>query len=202
MSSPDDAWVILNSSAETNVPEYYVSLPEEFQNGIDYATLEAVNAKGEKYSPEISGLYSDYIVIYLAADRYEVVNAVTGEPIFVYDLSAGGDESKKYWFARIAGLHPLNYVATDGITPTNEFNDNTLFGKLIPFSLITFVDIETMEYHDTYEYGLTALYIKNIKFTDPDGPFTLVYASPSFSEQGDGGMITVLIYKVNHNYMQ
>ena len=202
MSSPDDAWVILNSSAETNVPEYYVSLPEEFQKGIDYTTLEAVNAKGEKYSPEISGLYSDYIVIYLAADRYEVVNAVTGEPIFVYDLSAGGDESKKYWFARIAGLHPSNYVATDGITPTNEFNDNTLFGKLIPFSLATFIDIETMEYRDTYEYGLTALFMKDIKFTDPDGPFTLVYASPSFSEQGDGGMITVLIYKVNHNYMQ
>ena len=56
MSSPDDAWVILNSSAETNVPEYYVSLPEEFQKGIDYTTLEAVNEKGEKYSPEITGL--------------------------------------------------------------------------------------------------------------------------------------------------
>ena len=43
------------------------------------------------------------------------------------------------------------------------------------------------------------LYIKDIKLQDPDGPFNLVYASPSFSDES-GRMITILIYQVNHDY--
>jgi len=202
MSTPDDAWVILNTSAETNIPENWITIPEKYQNGLENLPGGSINAEGEEFFVDISGLYSDYIVIFLAADRYEVVNNVTGEPISVYDLSVGGDESKKYWFARISGLNPLEYVHNDGITPTQKFQQNTLLGQLIPFSLLTYVDIESMDYRDRYEYGLAALYIKDIRFIDPDGPFTLVYASPDFSETGTGSMITVLIYKVNHNYVQ
>ena len=87
-------------------------------------------------------------------------------------------------------------------TPTNYFEHNTLFGKLIPFSVITYVDLATLEYSDTYSHGLTPLFVKNLKFTDPDGPFTLEYASPSFHETGNGSMLAVLIYKINHNFMQ
>ena len=59
-----------------------------------------------------------------------------------------------------------------------------------------------MNYYENYRHGLTPLYIKDITLTDPDGPFTLEYASPSFHEQGDGSMLAVLIYKINHNYSQ
>ena len=59
-----------------------------------------------------------------------------------------------------------------------------------------------MEQYFSYRNGLTALYVKDIKFQDPDGPFMLVYASPSFSETDGGGALqTVLIYKVNHDFM-
>ena len=59
-----------------------------------------------KHLSRLQGLDSDYILIYLAAERYAVQNAVTGEDVFVYDLSGGGDESKKYWFARYRGIRP------------------------------------------------------------------------------------------------
>ena len=73
---------------------------------------------------------------------------------------------------------------------------------MIPFSVVTYVDIDTQQYYGSYTHGLTPLYIKDLKFTDPDGPFTLEYASPSFHETGDGTMLAVLIYKINHNFMQ
>ena len=73
---------------------------------------------------------------------------------------------------------------------------------MIPFTIATYVDIDTQQYYESYGDGLTPLYIKDIKFTDPDGPFTLAYASPSFHETGNGSMLAVLIYKINHNFMQ
>jgi len=214
MSPSDDAWVILNTNVLTNVPEHYVTMPEMYQNGawkdlpprINPVYDADVTKEGENvdvdYHIPITGLYSDYILIYLAAERYAVQNTATGEEVFVYDLSGGGDESKKYWFANIAGLDPAQYVVTDGITPTQNFTDNTLLGELIPFSVVTYVDIDTQEYYGSYTHGLTPLYIKDLKFTDPDGPFTLEYASPSFHETGNGSMLAVLIYKINHNFMQ
>jgi|TARA_B100001750_G_scaffold163978_1_gene132657 dolichyl-diphosphooligosaccharide--protein glycosyltransferase len=209
LSSPDDAWIILNTDHTTNVIENFVTVPPLYKDTktiSDHFLLQGfeapLNAKGEKYHPPVTGLYSDYILIFLAAERYWVMNSVTGEELTLYDLSGGGDESKKYWYARIAGVDPAEYVVTDGITPTQEFVDNTLFGKLIPFTIVTYVDIDTMNYYENYRHGLTPLYIKDITLTDPDGPFTLEYASPSFHEQGDGSMLAVLIYKINHNYSQ
>ena len=58
-----------------------------------------------------------------------------------------------------------------------------------------------MEQYPSYRNGLTAMYVKDIKFQDPNGPFMLVYASPSFSETDAGVLQTVLIYKVNHDFM-
>ena len=61
-----------------------------------------------------------------------------------------------------------------------------------------------MEQYDSYKPGSSALYMKNIKLLDPDGPFTLVYASPSFSDktQGHGILSTILIYKINHDFLK
>ena len=59
-----------------------------------------------------------------------------------------------------------------------------------------------MEQYPSYRNGLTAMYVKDIKFQDPNGPFMLVYASPSFSEIDSGSFHTVLIYIVNHDFME
>ena len=210
MSPSDDAWVILNTDHLTNIPEHYVVVPEEYKDGVEHLPQEFLEPNPEKANygeivketfVDITGLESDYILIYLAAQRYTVVNQLTGDEVYLYDLSYGGDESKKYWFANIAGLNPAEYVASDGITPSQKF-DNTLLGKLIPFTVVVYIDIDTLEYYNTYKPGLTTLYVKDIKFTDPDGPFVLEYASPSFYDEGDGSMLAVLIYKINHNFIQ
>ena len=76
-----------------------------------------------------------------------------------------------------------------------------MIGQLIPFSPATYIDPRTNEQSDTYRPGLIPLYIKDIKLQDPDGPFNLVYASPSFSDNFSGRMLTILIYEVNHDYL-
>ena len=101
----------------------------------------------------------------------------------------------------ISGMdNPAQFIHVDQVTPTDEFMHNTLFGDLVPFSIISYLDEDTMTQYDTYRPGLHALYVKDIKLQDPNGPFTLVYASPSFSETEAGILSTVLIYKVNHDF--
>ena len=183
LSPVDDAWVILNSGAFTDVSEHYVAVPK---------ILEI--PPSEPFSP-VTGLDADYIVIHIAGVRYET------DSFPLYDLHGGGDETKKYWFMAIGGLSGSRFLESDGFTPNENFQENTLFGNLIPFSIFSYFDPETMEQYFSYRNGLTALYVKDIKFQDPNGPFMLVYASPSFSETDGGALQTVLIYKVNHDFM-
>ncbi len=175
-----DAWVILNSSAYTDVSEHYIAVPK--------------NPVPKSINPT-TGLDADYIVIHVAGERYET-NSMP-----VYDLHGGGDETKKYWFMSIGGLSGARYMESDGFTPNENFQKNTLFGNLIPFSILYYIDPITMEMYSSYKQGLIAIYVKDIKFADPDGPFMLVYASPSFSEIEAGSMTAVLIYKINHDFI-
>ena len=101
----------------------------------------------------------------------------------------------------IGGLAGARFHESDGFTPNEYYQENTLLGNLIPFSIFSYFDPETMEQYFSYRNGLTALYVKDIKFQDPNGPFMLVYASPSFSETDGNAFNTVLIYKVNHDFM-
>ena len=56
----------------------------------------------------------------------------------------------------------------------------------------------------TYKPGYIGIYVKDVKFpTDGDGPFQLVYVSPSFEKVEDdvASPITgALIYKINKEY--
>jgi len=183
LSPVDDAWVILNSGAFTDVSEHYVAVPK---------TLEI--PPSEPFSP-VTGLDADYILIHIAGVRYET------DSFPLYDLHGGGDETKKYWFMAIGGLAGARFLESDGFTANENFQENTLLGNLIPFSIFSYLDPATMEQHFSYRNGLTALYVQDIKFQDPNGPFMLVYASPSFSETDSSGFNTVLIYKVNHDFL-
>ena len=184
MSPVDDAWAILHSDSETNVAENYVAVPSNYEMLI------------EQNSAEITGLDADYITIFLAGERIVLDNG-----IILYNLSGGGDESKVVWFARIAGVDERKFIEPDSITLTPYALNNSLIGQLIPFTPVTYIDPRTNDQFETYQPGLLPLYLKDIKLQDPDGPFNLVYASPSFSDDFSGRMITVLIYQVNHDYL-
>jgi len=188
MSPVDDAWVILHADNDTDVAENYVVLPQNYQMLVESDSLT------DEYK-ETTGLDADYIAIFLAGERYLLDNGIT-----LYTLSGGGDESKIYWFSEIAGLERSKFIEPDGITLTPHAFTNTLIGQLLPFSPVTYIDPRTNENYDKYEPGLIPFYMKDIKLQDPDGPFNLVYASPSFSDSHSGRMITILIYQVNHDY--
>ena len=54
---------------------------------------------------------------------------------------------------------------------------------------------------DTYTPGYTAIYVKDVKFpSDGDGPFQLVYVSPSFESDNSGAVTGAIIYKINKEY--
>jgi len=179
MSPVENAWVILNSTPDTDVSEHYITLP------VDYTV------------DDTSALYADYVLINIGGVRFE-----TEESIPVYDLHGGGDENKKQWFLAIAGINPLDHMEQDAFTPTPGLIQNTFYGNLIPFSIVSYYDPGTDRQFREYQPNTVALWVKDIKFEDPDGQFTLVYASPSFSEQGAGWFNSILIYKVNHDYKQ
>ena len=194
LSPVDDAWVILNSDANTDVSEHYIAVPKNLIDMAKNEPDEYLKQLSKPFSP-VTGLDADYILIHIAGVRYET------DSFPLYDLHGGGDETKKNWFMAIGGLSGVRFHESDGFTPNENFQENTLFGNLTPFSIFSYLDPTTMEQHSSYRNGLTALYVKDIKFQDPDGPFMLVYASPSFSETDGNAFNTVLIYKVNHDFM-
>jgi len=246
MSTPEDAWHILTSDADTDVSPYYVTLPtdvtsptrhtdyiyDENQNKLDVfkswkdCMVDNINCSGWNYatekiydpdiaakyptvfdyweselyvsSPVITGLDADYIIINLAVEKLGEDNILD-----LYLLNQrGGDETKAFWFFKIAGLSVFDYYGPELTSYTDKFWDDTLFAKLIPFTPILYVDSDNPEIQsETFKPGYTAIYVKNIKFpADGDGPFQLVYVSPSFQIDAAGPLTGPLIYKINKEY--
>ena len=140
---------------------------------------------------------ADYFIIFVAGQRLLNDNQF-GEAL--YTLGGGGDESKKIWFSKIAGLDESKYFHSDQLSGTNEFWNNTILGKMIPFELIGYVDFETQEQSYTYKPGMTGIYRSVDKF-DSNDPFKLVYASPSFYANPGEPIIGVFIYEINDNFI-
>jgi dolichyl-diphosphooligosaccharide---protein glycosyltransferase len=147
-------------------------------------------------------LKSDYILIYLVAQRFPGLNTTS-----FYTLGNGGDESKKQWFMRIGGFDERNYVEQDGVTPTPRFWNATLLGKLMPFTPVAYASFQNgmlTNIQQNYAPGTLGLYAKDIKFPSngtTNQPLSLVYASPSFNSNSSGLVFAVLLYKVNHDYL-
>ena len=143
-------------------------------------------------------LDSDYVLVYAAAQRL----SNPGEEPVVYLLHGGGDESKKQWFMRIAVLPESQYLHPDGLSGTDYFWQNTLLGKMFPFSPVAYVNFGSNLQSETYQPGFTAIYTKDIKYpSDGNGPLKLVYSSPSFDRNDPGAISGVFIYEVNKNYV-
>ena len=139
---------------------------------------------------------ADYVLIFVAGQTSGTFNDA---PLYV--LNGGGDESKKQWFMRIAKEPADKYLHQDGSSGTDYFWNETLLGKVFPFSTLAYVDPRvTNSQSETYKPGFVPIYVKDIKYpTDGDGPFRLVHASPSFMNENQI-LIGVFVYEINDNY--
>ncbi|KAF6246679.1 hypothetical protein C6990_06000 [Nitrosopumilus sp. b3] len=141
---------------------------------------------------------SDYVVIFVTGKRLDIDNG--DQPLYV--LGGGADESKKQWFMRIANEPLAKYLHSDGISGTDYFWNETLLGKMIPFTLLGYVNMGTNQQSQTYQPGFTGIYTKDIKFSeDENEPLRLVYYSPSFDIEKGGTVIGVFVYEINKDYV-
>ncbi|MDC0203794.1 hypothetical protein OAJ88_01950 [Candidatus Nitrosopelagicus sp.] len=156
----------------------------------------AFNLKEESCNPINKGMDADYVLIYLAGERFYAQN--TNFPLFT--LEGGGDESKKAWFSKISNHQVSKFIEDDNITPTEYFMENSTLGRLMPFSLFKYVEPNTGRTFDYYNSGFIPVYVMENKLTDENDPYILVYASPSFYSQESEPFSSVLIYKINPDY--
>jgi dolichyl-diphosphooligosaccharide--protein glycosyltransferase len=139
---------------------------------------------------------ADYVVVFLSAQK---INDNLEDKLYV--LGGGGDESKVVWFARIAELPAGKYLKSDGITGTNYFHEQTMLGKMIPFTPTVYYNPDTQENSAIYKHGFVEILSKDIAYDSDNDPLKLVYASPSFMREKGGHMSIVLVYEVNKNYI-
>ncbi|MGQ0606807.1 MAG: peptidylprolyl isomerase [Candidatus Nitrosotenuis sp.] len=159
-----------------NIAQAFISTPDE----------------GWKMLQELD---SDYVLIYVAAQR------VNNEEPPLYFVQGGGDESKKQWFMRIGGFDTQKYLYDDGLSPTPEFWNNTLLGKMIPFTTFGYVDVAGQKQAQSYIPGFTPVYVDDIKYPeDGNGPLRLAYMSSGFKIKNSGPINGVLIYEINKDY--
>jgi len=184
---------------------YWITTLSERTTLADNATIDSTRieniAKAFLSSPDegwkmLQGMNADYVVVFVSGQRLDAGNNQT-----VYMLGGGGDESKKQWFMRIAGMDPSKYLYSDGISGTDNFWNNTLLGKMIPFTTLLYDDIQNNKQSKTYQEGLVPIYVKDVKYSSDDGPLKLVHASPGFTQEKIGPVIGVFVYQVNHNYV-
>ena len=148
--------------------------------------------------PAISGLDADYVLINLAAKKLSEENMLD-----LYTLKQdGGDETKAYWFMKIADLDVLDYYNPEYTGYTSKFWNETLLGNMIPFTPVLYVNPDNPEQQsETFKPGSVVIYVKNVKFpSDEQSPFQLVYISPSFERDDTGSLSGPLIYKINKEY--
>jgi len=141
---------------------------------------------------------ADYIVVFVAGEKLD--GHYQGIP--VYHVGNGGDESKVPWFVRIAELPHEKYFENNSNTLNNYFWNETLLGKMIPFNVVRYYNIDLREESQFYKPGFFPLSVKEIKYTDSkNDPLRLVYASSSFYNEKPGPLIGVFVYEVNKNYI-
>ena len=149
-------------------------------------------------------LKADYVVIFVAGVK--ILDQSSGT--ILYRLGAGGDESKKQWFIRIGGLNEDDFIYDDEFTPKPKFWDETVLGKMMPFTFLQYVDLSQGRLIDNVEYqaggrqvGIDAIYTYNEKYSRSEGePFRLAFTSSSLREAPSATaaepFAAVLIYEI------
>ena len=137
--------------------------------------------------------------------------------------AGGGDESKKQWFIRISGLNESQYLECPGISATctnaDDFNltpytlQNTLFGKMLPFTFATWLNLANDSTSSTYSFDTNGnpplqlfSYPATYQLDNSTQPFQIAFTSGSLTSPfACGGtssnpidcFTSVLVYKVN-----
>ena len=146
----------------------------------------------------LNQMETDYFIIFIAAEK---IPFQTQNDEDLYVLRGGGDESKRFWFAQIAGIDMNNYFYDDKFSGKQEFWDDTFLGKMMPYEIFGYVDIKNDRFSEEYVSGWVGLYTKKIKFTDENDPFHLVYSSSSYDDSIENKVIGVFVYEVNPEYI-
>jgi dolichyl-diphosphooligosaccharide---protein glycosyltransferase len=213
-SPPTNDWLDTLEWLKLNTPEdaviaswwdygYWIQTMAERTTLIDNSTISTWQikdmAKMLLSSPVdswnmLKEMNANYVLIFLSAQKIN-------DDSELYVLGGGGDESKVMWFARIAEFPTEKYLKSDGTIGTNHFNEQTMLGKMIPFTTALYYDPNTQENSAIYKHGFVEIVSKNIKYISDDDPLKLVYASPSFMNEQHGYMQIVLVYEINKNYI-
>lgn len=183
---------------------YWISTVGERKSLADNATMDSQRiqniAKMLLSEPDqawnmLQEMDADYVLIFISSQKLQT------EPEDLYLLMGGGDESKKQWFMRIAEEPLSKYLLSDGISGTDYFWDNTLLGKMTPYSLLGFAEANSNRVLTNYTPGALGIYVKDIKYPENgDGPLRLVYSSTSFEDESTGPILGIFIYEVNKDY--
>jgi len=215
-STPTDDWLDTLEWIKLNTPEnaviaswwdygYWITTMSDRATIVDNSTLSTF--KIQKMAKMLMGttndswnilkeMDADYVVVFLSVEK---INSNLEDKLYV--LGGGGDESKAPWFALIAGLPVEKYLQPDSIIGTNYFHEQTMLGKMIPFTTVVYYHPDTQENSAIYKPGFVQIVSKNIKYDSDNDPLKLVYASPSFMNEKQGPMQVVLVYEVNKNYI-
>jgi len=204
-------WIKLNTPSDSIILSwwdygYWITTISERTTLVDNATIDSKQIQKVAnilLSPPddawnmLQETDSDYVLIFVAGQKFS-----SSDDDLLYLIDGGGDESKKMWFMKIAGVPVEKYLHSDGISGTDYFWNETLLGKIIPFSLVAYIHPNNNQISLTYVPGFTGIYTDDIKYSEDDnGPLQLVYASSSFIERKSGPMIGVFVYEINKNYI-
>ena len=184
---------------------YWITTMANRTSFVDNATMDSsairemartLIADPDEAWKRLTEMGADYVLVFVAGTK------IQSEPVGAYLLNGGGDESKKQWFMRIAADDPVEkYLHMDGLSGTDHFWGSTLAGKLIPYSVLAYVNPATNEQSASYLPGYTPVYAADLKYPpDGDGPFRLAYASGTFWRESPGPVTAVLVYEVNKGY--
>jgi len=191
---PNPAQMVTTETAEHTVGEMVMPsmLTDEQRMELTYEQEEELETQIRN---ETAGFGADYVLIFLAGMKITGPNSA---PYYV--LEGGGEESKNAWFMKIAGVDENKFLESDLHTPKNAFWD-TMLGKMIPFQLAGYADPSTDSVYNEYQKGLIPVYVPDLKYPpDGNGPFKLVYASPSIDRTEKGVVTAILIYEINKDY--
>ena len=208
-----DPEVVRNDNSKTNDGKTQFDVDDEIVN--NYPSLfDYWKDNKQVYTPtcdcfgdpSLTGMGADYILFQVAA--LELPQDYEGEPLFYFG-DKGGDVTKAFWMIKIADLPLADYYNRDGNSFSDKFWNETLFGKLIPFTILVYLNLETGEQSLTWsEQTPTPIYLRDVKYpawNDSEEfvksePFQLVYVSPSLTEPVNDMIVGIFIYKVNHDY--
>jgi len=201
----------LNETRIAEIGQMYMS------NLTQAATIAKSLARGPTSFCGASGQCPVYVLLFLTGSQitigqqsYYVLQLPAGQGF----TAGGGDESKKQWFIRIAGLNESEYLQPqpDDFNLTPYALQNTLFGQMLPFTFAGYFDPQnaTAGISQTWsvdpQTGAPPIQL----FTSPyafqlegdSGPFNIAFHSSSLDNpiacagQGVSCFSTVLIYKV------